>query len=611
MINVFTINNKLYFNFEFDEDFEELLKKAKSYRCFTFEKGKGWTGDDLDIIDFIDENENYGINYKDDTDNIINNILEEDSKPIDIETEDVKLSRKSLVYPPIKGKPPYENFQINTIKECLKRKRYALFLDMGLGKSFVITTSLNQLYDNKKIDKIVIVAPSEGIYNWRRELLKFANFLSYENILISTANKNRNPFNMDLSNIKVIILTYRHFLTLTSDWYKIKYNRKLPGKMQSRMFPVIPFEEFGNNRCIILDESHSIRNPQNKQSKVILFHKDFFEYRYILTGTPTPNRFTEIYSQMKFLYDNSIRRSYYSWLREIANTGNRFSEYAVNYIYKEKQEKYENKFASLVSRYKSIDVLDLPEQYIKKIYTEMSDLQEEIYKKITVYAIQKVKEKEGYIEPKKIQEKFPFISLAYENAELLKDSIDTPDNELQKLLDKFDFQKHHGKLEILDSLLDRYIKEEKQKVVVFDFHPNTIENIAKRYDKYKPITIHGNTEKTNEERDDKIELFKNSKDRNLLVGSFRVLSTSRNLVECNRVIYFSRDFSYLFWSQSIKRFHRIGQDKPVIVNPIIFENSLDVLVDKSLEHKKDLNDYFMINKSLSKGQWKNVFKGEI
>jgi len=195
---------------------------------------------------------------------------------------------------------------------------------------------------------------------------------------------------------------------------------------------------------------------------------------------------------------------------------------------------------------------------------------------------------------------------------LLKGKIDPVySRTLADLVKKFKFEKHHGKIDILDSLVNNYLNEEKEKLVIFDFHPRTIDLLSERYSKYNPITIHGNTEKTQEERDAKIERFKQDKDSNLLVGSFRVMSTAINLTECSRVIYFSRDFSYTNWSQSIKRFHRIGQSKRVIINPIIFEESLDEYIEKALIQKTDLDEKLFQKETLSKDEWKNIFKGDV
>lgn len=523
-----------------------------------------------------------------------------------------KIVDQYFIYPPIKGKHPYEEFQTECIQKGINQNRVGFFLGMGSGKTFINITIFNHHFSRGNCDKLLIVAPPEGVYNWRRELLTFANFVESEDeILISSAQNNRDPFKMS-PQPKVVIMTYRHFLTISDDYYKEKTGKK----SKKYRKPTIPFAEWGVDRGIILDESHALKNPQSRQSQVLHLHKRYFYYRYLLTGTPAPNLFTELYSQMFFLDSSLLPNSYYHWLQEIANIGNRFSDYAINYVYKEKEEEWEKKFSPWVVRYRSDEILELPELYIKPIYTEMSDLQKKIYEGIIDYMVYKIKEEnDGQITPKLLRNKFPWISLSYENADLLKGKIDPIEStHLSKLVDKFKFDRHHGKLEVLDSLINTYIKDEKQKVTVFDFHPATLNTLAERYKKYNSIVIHGQNTPKGEDatkwRNDELDKFRNSNKHNLLLGSSKVLSTAINLVECNRVIYFSRSYSYVDYAQSIKRFHRIGQDDQVIVNNLIFERSLDTRLDTALKDKKDLDESIFNKESLAKGDWQDIFKGK-
>lgn len=596
-------NDKISIEFNGDQ-FRDILEYIKLNMDYSYNKSKKkWIGtateflnhrDALSDIDSIREERG------------IEELAKKERTP-ETTIIDRNPSRNIFVYPPIKGKEPYKDFQLDSIRKGIKQNRLAYFLQMGLGKSYITITVLNQLFQDESIEGVVIVAPPSGIYNWKRELIKFSTWATEDNIIISGAKHNRNPLQMDLTNIKVIIMTYRHYLTLSDDWYKI-VKKKISKSYTSAC---IPWADFKGKLAIILDESHNIKNPKARQSKVIQMHKDYFNYRYILTGTPTPNDFTEIYNQITFLDSKIIPKSYWNWIKEIADTGNRFSEYAVNFIYPEKQEKYEDTFKPWVVRHMTKDVLDLPELYIDNIYAQMSDLQRTIYEKMVNSQIFIIKENQnGRLEPRRLREKFPYISMVYENALLLEGKFgqnNSPD--IQKLINKFDFNKHHGKLEICDSLLDQYINEEKQKVVIFDFHPLTIDLLAERYVKHNPFIIHGGTD--DDERDSIIEKFKHSKNCNLLIASFRVLATAINLVECNRVIYFSRDYSYLNWSQSIKRFHRIGQDDQVIINPIIFENSLDEYIEKVIIQKKYLDDTIFQEEFFTKERWKSIFNGNV
>ena len=514
-------------------------------------------------------------------------------------------------YPIIKGKIPHENFQLDCIKRGIAQDKFAFFLGMGSGKGYIVIQILNHLIQNNNTDRVLIVTPIEGVINWRRELIKFSPFFEKEDIIISTAKKNRNPLEIDS---KVIIMTYRHFLTISDDFYKL--NTPANKRVKKYRKPSIPFEQWGKLRTIILDESHNIKSHKARQSHVLHLHKHLFQYRYLLTGTPSPNNFGELYSQMKFLDSSSVPHSYSEWIAMIANTGNRFSKYGINYFYAEETAKWEKSFLPWITRYTSDEILDLPELLVKKIYVELSDYQKDIYQKLINYIIFVLKENnDGVLVPKLMRNKFPYISMALDNPLLLKGKIDN--GPLSKMIDNFKFEKHHGKFEILTSLVDTYINQESRKIVIFDYHPLTLDVLNDYFMKhnFNPLLIHGqNTPKGMEATDfraDVIDQFKMSKKHNLLIASLKVLRTAVNLQEATRAIYFGRDYSYLSWAQSQKRLHRIGQKEMVIINPLIFEGSLDICLDVILERKQDLDKAIFSKDSLSIDKWKKIFEGDM
>lgn len=530
------------------------------------------------------------------------------------------LNWDQIPFTPIEGKSPYENFQINSIKRGISQNRIAYFLGMGTGKTAITIGVLNHRFNWGDVDRLLIVAPPEGVVNWKRELLRFSTFVSDPSeILISSANHNRDFLEQDY---KVIILTYRHFLTVSDDYYK----KIKGGKAKKYRTPVIPFEQWGTNRAIVLDESHAIKNPQSRTSHVIHLHRDSFLYRYCLTGTPSPNDFTELYSQMKFLDPGILPYSYQDWIEEIANIGNSFSKYAINFLYDFKVEEWESRFKPYVLRLKTEDVLDLPQLYVKPIYVELSERQRFIYQELVNQEVTVLKEQDGMIIPKKLISRFPYISQALDNPELLKGKVSSEQSsDLHKVVNKFQFERDHNKVDVLKSLVDKHISI-GEKIIIFDYHPVTLEQIYSLFPKYNPIMIHGqnikgtkqdisNEGETSKKRDIAIEEFKNRDNCKLLVASSKVMTTSINLQKASVAIYFSRSYSYLEWSQTLARLYRIGQDKPVTIYPLIFEKSLDVALDKSLNNKQDLDKNLFSRKlknkqTLSLGEWKEFFRGE-
>jgi SNF2 family DNA or RNA helicase len=218
-------------------------------------------------------------------------------------------------------------------------------------------------------------------------------------------------------------------------------------------------------------------------------------------------------------------------------------------------------------------------------------------------------DKRGGIDPQIIAGVFPYISMALEEPILLMDSDrqHVVDQSLANLLVKWDMKKSH-KFEILTSLLEEYILEEKEKVVVFDYHPLILDMLYSKFSKYNPLVLHGGN---TENRDSIVEEFKNNSKCKVLFASMLVLQTAVNLQFCHRVIYYNRTYSYTAWIQSQRRFWRIGQDQPVIINPIIFENTIDERLDLSLERKEDLNKNLFSKQFLSRKEIEEIFYGRL
>lgn len=512
-----------------------------------------------------------------------------------------RLDDSLLKLPPLKGIPPNEDYQLVDLKKGIQQNRLMLAHQMGLGKTPILIYILNHLWKWNKIDKVLILCPTEAVYNWRRELQKFSDFWKKEDINIAD-RFNRKPFD----DHSVVIMTYRTFLMISDDYYYENTGKK-KGSIKKYRKPSIPLDKWGTSRAIILDESHKIKNKNARQTHVLHLHKKFFEYRYLASGTPDPNGVEGYYSQINFLDEGVIAEDYYEWLSSVANLGNRFSPYAINYYYPKKVEQFVDKISPWVIRRFQKDCLELPDLMIKKVYTTLNDKQEFIYKGVVQTVLLKIEKKEGTI--RDIINRFPFMSLALDNPAILQET-DEREYEFGPALNKAIKNwklKDHSKLEMLDALVGEHLSE-GEKVIVWSGHPLTLNQLSEYYRKHNPIVIHGQQGYSAEERDEAISEFRNGK-RNLLLGSYKVMSTAINLVEANVNIYFDRSYDLKEWLQSMKRTHRFGQQKKVLVYPIILEESLDERLDKMLEKKENINKNLFNRGSLSVEEWRTIFLG--
>src|SRR5208337_4235484 len=77
------------------------------------------------------------------------------------ETEFIRnsIDMSFLKVPPYKGKPPYEDFQLDCIKKGIRQNRMGLFLGLGCGKTYISINILNHLFIWGKISHILIIVP--------------------------------------------------------------------------------------------------------------------------------------------------------------------------------------------------------------------------------------------------------------------------------------------------------------------------------------------------------------------------------------------------------------------------------------------------------------------
>jgi hypothetical protein len=521
---------------------------------------------------------------------------------------------------PLIGKSPFENYQMDDLQKGLNRNRFYYGWDMGLGKSWVMTQKINQLWGAGLIDSVLILTKPEGTINTKVKLINegsnsFSNFFTEDDIYV-VHTKNRHPFE---SGKKVIICPYHMFRIICEDEY-FKKKKKRPTK--GMRTPIYDLNKMGwgtqGKRFIALDESDEMGNPKSKQTKTVLAHIDFFEYRYLYSGTPADNSPLKWYSQLKIMDKNLINLDYTEWQRTIGKVGDRYSKFRFVKVIPEKYEKFkENILMKNVSFRSKKDVLDLPNNYIKKVYCELSEKQKDIYQNIVSSVLTKMKENNnGQLVPKKVESKFPFISKALDNPDMLKDDfrIDRNSLELHKLLDNWKFT-DHSKLDILNSLVKDHMEKGK-KLIVWSFHPDTINSLVDHFKEYDPMYIHGQVKipkgMSNEEYKFKITTdFQNSEGSTLGIFSLKSLKTSVDLNTADAMIFFDRSYDITEFSQPMARVERWGLKKDIITYVLILRDTLDERIDKNIETKHTMKSELYEKQALTEKEWIKVFKGEL
>lgn len=261
---------------------------------------------------------------------------------------------------------------------------FALLWEQGTGKSKPIIDTAAYLYEQGKIDAVVLVAPNGVHRNWITDEIpahlpdRLHNQIStmYWQTAKSRTKWHQAEFDQLLRHdgLAWLCMGYQGFMS--------EIGKKSVWKFLKR------------RRCLyILDESHHVKTPKAKRTKSIIKSGRWAPYRRILTGTPVAKPF-DIYSQLRFidpsLWANMGMKNFYAFKQHFAEwfTADECKTelgYDPGYDkllrYKNVEELAEI-IANMSDRVLKVDVLDLPPQLYTKRYFDMSPRQADMYEEL-------------------------------------------------------------------------------------------------------------------------------------------------------------------------------------------------------------------------------------
>lgn len=168
----------------------------------------------------------------------------------------------------------------------------AIFWEQGLGKSKLTIDTACWLFEQGKIDAVVVVAPNGVHRNWVEEeipahvpdsILPKVRAMFYQSDRASTKRHQQ--------SLRVL-REHRGFA-----WFTISYEAFTTKAGKEALI------EFFDRRRIfyVLDEGHYIKNPDAERTKSILRSAKYADFRRVLTGTPISVGPFDIYPQVEFL----------------------------------------------------------------------------------------------------------------------------------------------------------------------------------------------------------------------------------------------------------------------------------------------------------------------
>ena len=443
---------------------------------------------------------------------------------------------------------PFEH-QRQALQSGGLKKVFAYLMEMGTGKTKVTIDDASCLYQQNKINLLIVIAPNSVYQNWREEIN--VHCPCETNVFMYKIDKNFKPVDNKMNILLMNVEAFSHKSGVTFLESILKF--------------------FGKKTMMVVDESTTIKNRTAKRTKSLIRLGQRASYRRILTGSPITKSPLDLFSQFEFLNpgllgtDNFyVFRARYCVMNDIVHeSGKRISipNYYINLEDLEKQIK-KNSYRVLKK-----DCLDLkPKVYVKR-YVDLKPEQAEAYNDFKKHARAIIEDDQVSFNNKLTE----IIKLTQ-----LTDGFYTTDTGETKNMAS-------AKLDELPNILN----ELDGKVIIWSRYVNSLENIIsllkKNYGTNSTVAIYGKT--PTKERPKIIESFQKDDKVRFFVGNPQTAGYGLNLTKATTVIYFNNSFNLEERQQSEDRAHRAGQKASVLYIDIVARNTVDEYILKSLREK--------------------------
>ena len=440
---------------------------------------------------------------------------------------------------------------------------YALFCEMGTGKSKILIDTIGALFLENKINSVLIVAP-KGVYkNWEKtELPKHLpdSILEETDIVPwspSSTKKARGPLDDALkpsNRLKIVVMNIEAFSTEKGTDYATDF--------------------VAAGLCLMaIDESTTIKNLKAKRTKNVIKVGLKAAYRRIMTGSPVTQSPMDLYSQCAFLGSHTLGyNSYYSFQGRYAQIVRRtLGAHSFNQIVGyQNLEELSYKLESFSYRILKKDCLDLPDKLYIKRSVELTDDQAVAYKQMKDNAVALLEKDGGMVTAQNV------LTQMLRLQQICSGFVKTDDGQIEKL--------STNKLTELLTVLE----EVTGKVIIWAVYVEDLRMIQEALAKqYGPESVAVYSGKTHPEERQVIVLEFQNPDSKLrfFVGQSRTGGYGLTLTEASTVIYYANSFDLEVRIQSEDRAHRIGQKNNVTYIDLVTENTVEEKVLKALRNK--------------------------
>ena len=412
----------------------------------------------------------------------------------------------------------------------------AVLLEMGLGKSVISLSAINELMlDYFDVSRTLVIAPLRvAISTWPDEIKKWEHlkYLSYS--VVTGSEKERLDALKKPAHIYIINRE-------NVDWLITKSGFKWSFDM------------------VVIDELSSFKSYQAKRFKSLLKARPKVKRIVGLTGTPSSNGFMDLWAEFRLLDMGERLGRYITHYRQNFFIPDKRNQQMI-FSYKPK-DGAEKEIYQLISditiSMKSKDFLKMPERVLNEFEVYLSEEERRLYDRLKADMVLELEDEE-----------IDAVNAASLSNKLLQMASGAVYND-----DKESIHIHDRKLDALEDLIEG---ANGKPVLVAYWFKHDLERIKKRFD---------------------VREIKTSKDitdwneGKIPIAIIHPASAGHGLnlqAGGSTLIWFSLTWSLELYEQTNARLYRQGQKETVVIHHILAKGTIDEDVMKALENKNKI-----------------------
>ena len=431
---------------------------------------------------------------------------------------------------------PYD-YQEYATQWILDKEKAGLLLDMGMGKSVITLTAIDELmFDYFEVSKVLVIAPlrvaestwDEEAAKWDHlKHLKISKVLGTEKERINALYTKADIYIINRENVK---------------WLVDKCGKDWPFDM------------------VVIDELSSFKSHRAQRFKALRKVRPFMKRVVGLTGTPAPNGLIDLWSQIYLLDGGERLGKTITGYRERYFLPDKRNQHIV-FTYKLKEgaeEAIYEKLSDICVSMKAEDYLKLPERINNIIPIHLPKKAKEKYDQLERDLLLPLKDSDIVANTAGV--------LANKLLQMSNGAVYDEDGDVQEI--------HNAKLKALEDTIEA---ANGKPVLIFYSYKHDLDRIKKHL-KRDDLTVLDTSEDVKNWNEGKIPIMlahpaSAGHGLNLQAGG-------------NIIIWFGLTWSLELYSQANARLYRQGQKQNVIIHHLVAKDTMDEDVIKALEGKE-------------------------